>query len=252
MRVSPRFVGRLGLADVITVANAALGFVAAAVATSNPTLAARLILLAAIADGLDGVVARKRGSTPAGEYLDSLADVASFAVAPAVFVFAIARADFVAGGSLPGGSVAFSLAVLAAFVAMAVVRLGLYTVYDLGDDHTEGVQTTLAATLLATIHLAGVSAFLPMSEGKLLLVVAALFVYMMVASIPYPELYARDALLLGALQALALLFPTFGDGVFARALLLFALAYLLLSPRFYWRSTGPGGETVRERDGAGE
>ena len=126
MRISPRFVGRLGLADVITVANAALGFVAAALATVDPSLAARLILLAAIADGLDGVVARWRGGTPAGEYLDSLADVASFAVAPAVFVFAIARGEFVAGGGLADLSVVPAVGVPAAFVAMAVVRLGLY------------------------------------------------------------------------------------------------------------------------------
>ena len=236
MRVSPRFVGRLGLADAITVANAALGFVATAVATVDPTLAARLILLAAIADGLDGVVARARGSTPAGEYLDSLADVASFAVAPAVFVFALARNEFVAGGTLPGGSILLLLAVPAAFVAMAVVRLGLYTAYDLGDAHTEGVQTTLAATLLATIHLADVAGVLGVSEGLLLLGLAGLSVYLMVAPISYPELFARDALLLGGLQALALLFPSFTGRVFPRGLLLFALAYLLLAPAFYWRS----------------
>jgi CDP-diacylglycerol--serine O-phosphatidyltransferase len=236
MRVSPRFVGRLGLADAITVANAALGFVAAAVATVNPTIAARLILLAAIADGLDGVVARKRGGTPAGEYLDSLADVASFAVAPAVFVFALARREFVAGGALADASVLLALGVPAAFVAMAVVRLGLYTAYDLGDSYTEGVQTTLAATVLATLHLAGIAGIVGVSEGVLLLAVAGISVYLMVAPVTYPELFARDALLLGGLQALALLFPAFAGRVFPRALLLFALAYLLLAPRFYWRS----------------
>ena len=238
MRISPRFVGRLGLADVITVANAALGFVAAALATVDPSLAARLILLAAIADGLDGVVARWRGGTPAGEYLDSLADVASFAVAPAVFVFAIARGEFVTGGGLADLSVVPAVGVPAAFVAMAVVRLGLYTAYDLGDAHTEGVQTTLAATLLATIHLAGVADLLGVSEATLLLGLAALSVYLMVAPVSYPELFARDALLLGGLQALALLFPAFAGRTFPRALLLFALAYLLLAPRFYWRGAG--------------
>jgi len=238
MRVSPRFVGRLGLADAVTVANAALGFVAAAFATVNPTLAARLILLAAIADGLDGVIARKRGGTPAGEYLDSLADVASFAVAPALFVFGISRSAFVSGGGLADASVLLAIVVPAAFVAMAVVRLGLYTAYDLGDAHTEGVQTTLAATLLATIHLAGVADILGVNEAALLLGFAALSVYLMVAPVTYPELFARDALLLGGLQALALLFPTFVGRVFPRGLLLFALAYLLLAPRFYWRSMG--------------
>ena len=89
--MQPRFLGQLGLADAVTVANAAVGFVAAAVAVGDPTLAARLVLLAAIADGLDGVIARARGGTPVGDYLDSLADVASFGVAPAVLVYGVAR-----------------------------------------------------------------------------------------------------------------------------------------------------------------
>jgi CDP-diacylglycerol--serine O-phosphatidyltransferase len=241
MRASPRFVGRLGLADVVTVTNAVLGFIAAAVAATNPTLAARLILLAAIADGLDGVIARVRGGTPTGAYLDSLSDVASFAVAPAVFIFAVARQELTAGQGLTELSVLVALAIPAAFVAVAVVRLGLYTAYDLGHAHTEGVQTTLAATLLATIHLADVADIIGISEAVLLLGAAGLAVYLMVAPVAYPELLARDALLLGGLQALALLFPRFGDRVFARVLLLFALAYLLLSPWLYWRSVGATG-----------
>ena len=55
--MQPRFVGRLGVADAVTATNAALGFLATAAAVVDPGLAARLVLLAAIADGLDGVVA---------------------------------------------------------------------------------------------------------------------------------------------------------------------------------------------------
>ena len=84
--MKPRFVGRLGLADVVTVSNAAVGFLAAVAATVDVGLAARLLLLAAIADALDGVVARRRGGTAVGPYLDSLADVGSFGVAPALLV----------------------------------------------------------------------------------------------------------------------------------------------------------------------
>jgi CDP-diacylglycerol--serine O-phosphatidyltransferase len=57
----------------------------------------------------------------------------------------------------------------------------------------------------------------------------------MVASIRYPDLYARDATILGGLQFLAVLFPTIGSRVFPRSLLLFAVAYLVLAPSFYWR-----------------
>ena len=225
--MQPRFLGQLGLADAVTVANAALGFVAAAVAPADPALSARLILLAAIADGLDGVVARARGGTPVGDYLDALADVASFGVAPAVFVHAVATD----GGAVPlASSLGLAAAVFpAAFVAMAVVRLGFYLLLDREAPETEGVQTTLAGTILAVAYLAGVA------EPTVLLAATALLTYLMIASVSYPDLYARDALVLGGLQALAIAFPAALGRVFPRSLLLFAVAYLVLAPFIYWR-----------------
>lgn len=235
--MQPRFVGRMGAADAVTVTNAALGFVAGAVAAVDPGLSARLILLAAIADGLDGVFARAFGSTPMGEFLDSLADVASFSVAPALLVFAVAREELSPFGSLtladPLDALTLeaiaTVAVPALFVAVGVVRLALYTAYDLGDESTEGVQTTLASTILAAAYLGGVT------DAAVLLVGTAAFLYLMVAPIEYPELYARDALVLGFVQILAVVFPGVLDGVFPRALLLAALGYMILGPRFYWR-----------------
>jgi len=223
--MQPRFLGQLGLADAVTVANAALGFAAAAVAAADPTLAARLVLLAAIADGLDGVVARARGGTPVGDHLDSLADVASFGVAPAVLVHAVART----GTDGSPAATAVAVGVPAMFVAMAVVRLGFYMLEDRHAEETEGVQTTLAATILAVAYLAGIT------DPPVLLAAVAVFTYLMVAPVTYPELYARDALVLGGLQALAVLFPEVGGRVFPRSLLLFAVGYLVLAPFVYWR-----------------
>jgi CDP-diacylglycerol--serine O-phosphatidyltransferase len=235
-----RFVGRLGVADAVTVANAALGFLAAVAATVEPRLAAQLVLLAAIADGLDGVVARKLGSTPAGEYLDSLADVASFGVAPAVLAFAVARRQWsLAEPSLP---TAAAFCVPAIFVAMAVVRLALYTAYEVGNAHTVGVPTTLSATVLAAAVLAGVS------NPVIVLGATGLFAYLMVTSVTYPDLLARDALAMGGVQALAVLAPTAFGRAFPLVLLGAALAYLLLGPRYYWREVTVHEEDAREAD----
>ena len=235
MRVSPRFVGHLGVADAATVANAALGFAAAAVATVDVHLAARLLLLAAITDGIDGVLARVYGGTEVGPLLDSLADVASFGVAPATLVFVVASGEWGLSTDAPDVRLAVSLVVTALFVAMAVVRLGLYTAYDSGDASTEGVQTTLVATVLALLVLAGVPPLLGVSTAALLLAVAGVSVYLMVAPVPYPDLYTRDQLVFGGLQGLAVLLPEALGRAFPRVLLLFALGYLLLAPRFYWR-----------------
>lgn len=227
--MKPRFVGRLSLADVVTTANASLGFLAVVSATVDARFAARLVLLAAVADGLDGVIARRFGGSSAGEYLDSLADVASFGVAPAALVVAIASEQWGFTGSEFTTMNLLTLAVPALFVAMAVVRLGMYTAFDTDDAITVGVPTTLAATIIAATILTGVLG----ATG--LLAATALFCYLMVSTIEYPDLLARDALIMGVVHTLAVFFPDFQGRTFPYAIFFLALAYLTLGPLFYWR-----------------
>ncbi|WP_227354695.1 protein sorting system archaetidylserine synthase [Haladaptatus salinisoli] len=235
--MKPRFVGRLSLADAVTVSNAALGFLAVATATANPELAARLILLAAVADGLDGVLARHVGSSAAGPYLDSLADMASFSVAPAMLVVAVVREAW----GFDALRVAVALAGGALFVAMAIVRLGLYTAYDTDDDVTEGVPTTLASVIISAGVLAG------FTDPFVLVPLAFVLAGLMVSTITYPDLLARDALIMGIVHSLAVLVPDFRGRAFPYALLTLALAYLVLSPQFYWRTTD--GKTAPTTEG---
>ncbi|MFB6304874.1 MAG: protein sorting system archaetidylserine synthase [Haloferacaceae archaeon] len=218
-----RFVGRLGPADVVTVANAAMGFVAAVTAAGAPELAARLVLAAAIADALDGIVARRYGGTAAGTYLDALADVASFGVAPALLVAHRALSTW----SDPTLR-ALGVAVPALYVAMAVVRLGLYTAYDADDSETKGVQTTLAATVLAAGVLAG------LVTTPLLVVLTGVLAVLMVTRTTYPDLHPQDASVMGLVQAAAVVSRGWIGRGFAYALLFLALAYLVFAPRHYW------------------
>ncbi|EMA52139.1 protein sorting system archaetidylserine synthase [Halococcus thailandensis] len=225
MATRPRFVAALSLADGVTATNAALGFLAAALAPFSPPLAARFVLLAAVADGLDGVLATHVGSTPVGEFLDSLADVASFCVAPALLVVSTVRLE--RGTMLPEEAGWLALAIAALFVVSGVVRLGLYTAYDVERGWTEGVQTTLAATVLAAGLLAGIA------TPVVLVGATAVFAGLMVAPIGYPDLRVRDALVMGIVQAGAIVAPSVLFRVFPRVLLACALAYLVLGPRFY-------------------
>ena len=224
--MQPRFLGRLGVADAVTATNAAIGFAAVATAAVDPELAARLILLAAIADGLDGVVARRLGGTDVGPLLDSLADVASFGVAPAALVYAVATDG---GTAITTPFAVAALVASALYVAMAVVRLAIYTLEDSNRAETVGVQTTLSATLLSVTYLAGIR------EPVALIALVAACSYLMVAPISYPDLYARDAVILGGLQALAIAFPVAFNRVLPRSLLVFAVGYLVLAPVAYWR-----------------
>ena len=236
----PRFVGRLGVADAVTIANAALGFVAVVATFVDVRLAARLVLLAAIADGLDGILARRYGGTPAGPYLDSLADVSSFAIAPAVLAFVVVTEGFGVGFETLTLELLLTGVVCALFVAMAVARLGMYTAYDTAANYTEGVQTTLAATIIGAAILAGVA------DPWLVLAITATFCYLMVSRIRYPDLLARDALVMGVVHALAILIPDFAGRTFPYALLTLGLAYMLLAPWLYWANSFGSTEAVAD------
>lgn len=219
---------RLGLADAMTLVNAVVGVAAMVAAfTASPGVVARLILLAAVADGLDGVIARRRGGTDVGPYLDSMADIVSFGTAPAILVFAVTHAAWAPFVDEP---VRYGLAVAvpALFVVLSLVRTGLYTVYVGADETRPGIQNTLAASILAAGYLAGFTA------APLVLGAAAVLSVLMVAPLPYPKLVARDAMLMGVVQVGAIVRPAAYQRVLPRLLLLAALAYLLLGPRYYW------------------
>lgn len=219
---------RLGWADVMSLLNAVVGVVAMVAAfTATPGVVARLILLAAVADGLDGIIARYQGGTAVGPYLDSMADVVSFGTAPALFAFAVARDAWAPLSSDPP-QYALAVAVASLFVVFSLVRTGLYTVYVDTDENRPGIQNTLAASILAAAYLAG------LTQVWLLLAAAVVLSILMVAPVPYPKLAARDALLMGVVQIGAILRPSLLQRVLPRILLVAALAYLLLAPRFYW------------------
>jgi CDP-diacylglycerol--serine O-phosphatidyltransferase len=112
-------------ADWFTLANAVCGF--GAVLTSMSYLqtgdvgrlyvASAAILAALVFDVLDGRIARwRQTSSPLGRELDSLADVISFGVAPAVLAYACGMQGFL------------DRVVLAYFVACGVSRLARYNV----------------------------------------------------------------------------------------------------------------------------
>jgi CDP-diacylglycerol---serine O-phosphatidyltransferase len=112
-------------ADLITLANGAAGTAAifasmsylSAVEIWRIYLAVALLVLALLFDIADGKVARRRGEhSPFGQELDSLADIVSFGVAPAVLGYALGMRGFLDG------------VILIYFVACGISRLARYNV----------------------------------------------------------------------------------------------------------------------------
>ncbi|MEF8775113.1 MAG: protein sorting system archaetidylserine synthase [Haloarculaceae archaeon] len=226
--MSFRLAERLGRADLVTLANAVLGVAAVAVAlVGRLDLVARLLLLAAIADGLDGIVARRYGGSAVGPTLDAMADVVSFGAAPAVFVLAVARAGLPPVASDPTGYV-LATAVAALVVSFSLVRAAMYTVHFPGETRRPGIQNTLLASILAAAYLAGLTEPIPV------IILAAVLSVLQVAPVSYPKLRTRDAFAMGAVQFGAVVAPTLASRLFPRALLLAAVAYSILAPKLYW------------------
>jgi len=178
--VAPRHLSMLRSftpADLLTIGNASCGTIAIFLcldflATGERrylSIAFFLLPLALVLDVLDGYVARldrSRQSTLGGD-LDSLSDVISFGVAPAVLGFTL---------GLRGG---WDMLVLTYFVVCGVSRLARFnaTVADLTDQGTGKVkyfQGTPIPTSIALVAVLGVAFALGRTEEHLWLGVSRL------------------------------------------------------------------------------
>lgn len=120
----------LSVADVISIANAIFGVLAIIYLFSclgtcdvfRVRASFSLILLALLADGLDGILARKFGKSEIGEYLDSMADMTSFVIAPAVFIYYIYSSSF---GFIFYNNI-YLLFALILFIAFGIIRLASF------------------------------------------------------------------------------------------------------------------------------
>jgi CDP-diacylglycerol--serine O-phosphatidyltransferase len=131
------------LPHLITTANLAFGFFAIVQSfAGRHDLAALGIVLAAVADGIDGLIARLAGaSSKFGMEYDSIADTVSFGVAPAMLAFSAGNLHVL---GRPGWVMAFVFTVCAALrLARFNVSPGRYK------GRFEGMPSPAAASMVA-------------------------------------------------------------------------------------------------------
>jgi CDP-diacylglycerol--serine O-phosphatidyltransferase len=165
---------RISIAISITFLNLLAGCLSlVATINENYAAAALLILIAVVMDSLDGRVARHLDSTTSiGKELDSLCDLVSFGVAPALLIYSQLLADkwFVAG-----------LIVVLVYVACGAFRLARFNVSG-APDYFMGVPITFAGLFLAIVSL--LSAYLPV---WMIVLLVLLLSYLMISSIRVPK-----------------------------------------------------------------
>ena len=188
---------------------------------SHFELAAVMILIAFVCDGLDGRVARlSRTSSHFGVEFDSLSDVVAFGVAPAVIAYCWSLRLLGAWGVVISGM----------FVICAALRLARFNVQTASADKRRfvGLPVPGAAAMIAGCVLA-YSYFELESPHALVSVMAPLTVALaslMISRVPYPSFKtvnlhqrARVELIAAMLLALAFLFamPQFSFFMLAAA-----------------------------------
>jgi len=183
----------------------------------NFALAAWFIIAAAVLDLLDGRVARmSRTGSAFGAELDSLVDVISFGVAPALLLYF---------WRFRGGEWAWLLSFI--YVLAAALRLARFNVVQAGQAKTHfiGLSSPISGITLAsaypftqTLFFQQQFGFLPLSLAMVLLTIV--LALLMVSQVPYPVL------------------PTVGlrtwKGRFSLAAHLFALAGALYFPEYFF------------------
>jgi len=193
------------LPSLITILNCVCGFIAMILASKHHfALAGYLVLVAMIADMLDGRVARMSNNTSSfGGQLDSLCDVISFGVAPALIAvmildYKLSQANL--AESIDSFIHRFIWFSAAAYVSCAAIRLARFNVENEEDESAHmnfvGLPSPAAAGLIVSIIIFQRENLTMLSEESFLF---RTFDYFFVAILP-PVMLATAMLMVSRIR----------------------------------------------------
>lgn len=213
-------------ADIISLLNASFGFLAVLVlllGTVLPTslqmrLAVTFIFLGILADGLDGIIARKKGKGPLGEYIEAMSDMSSMVIAPSLVVLFIYQKT--AAESIP--LLLILLAIILLYVVCGIIRLAAFHPLK----HQKSFLGLPASA--ATLTLLVVSVFY--ASLLYILPIMALISLLMILPIPFPKPTWRINALTTGLIIITLLLWNLFFTIAPLSLLFCLLLYIFLGP----------------------
>lgn len=185
------------IADIASITNAICGLLAIfLILNGNNIASAQLLLLAVVFDCIDGTLARKFNTHSFGafgETIDSLADMISFGVAPAIVLYMISNSYWIIIPSL-------------IIVVCGLLRLTRYnTMIEYQDEPTKtflGLPIPVTSTLLAALILAGITnIYIPII---LLMIVSIL----MVSEVKYPKIKNKKIVTIAAILIILCIIPS--------------------------------------------
>lgn len=153
-------------ANILTIGNMSFGG-AALMATLNGaySYSVLFIFIAAFLDRFDGIVARKLNQESAlGKQLDSMSDIISFGVAPAILIYQLALIDFGIAGMI------FTVI----YISSGAFRLARFNISE-SNGYFTGLPITAAGTVL-TLSFFGLSVLPPVFYMFLMLISSLLMI----------------------------------------------------------------------------
>lgn len=133
-------------ANILTLSNLFLGCFAILFSINdNLKLSVLLIFIAALADRFDGMAARKMNiESDLGKQLDSMSDIISFGVAPALLLYTRVLYEFGAPGAF----------LTALYIGCGALRLARFNISENNDGYFTGLPITASGCLATLCFLA--------------------------------------------------------------------------------------------------
>ncbi|MDO5861144.1 MAG: archaetidylserine synthase [Methanobrevibacter sp.] len=188
-------------------------------------LSAILMIIAIMFDSVDGWVARKTKRDDRlgfGKNIDSLSDVVSFGVAPAVFIYT----------SINTTSIPLHVTVILVSLLIVVCGVLRLTRYNVIADHVEingfiGFPIPGMSFIVATLYLSG------LYSTYLALLLSAIVAVLMISNVKYPKFANMPIIAISCILIILIILPIptvlFNINIPALILLLFCLYYLIIN-----------------------
>ena len=216
----------IATSDIISLLNMSSGFLSILCSINNYfELSAILMIIAIMFDSTDGWVARKTNRNDSlgfGKNIDSLSDIVSFGVAPAVFIYT----------SINTTSIPLQLIVILVSLLIVVCGILRLTRYNVIADHIKtsgfiGFPIPGISFILATLYLSG------LFNIYSALILASIVSILMISNIKYPKFSNMPIIAISCILIILLILPiptiVYGINVPALILLLFCLYYLIIN-----------------------
>jgi len=199
----------INVPDLFSIMNASSGFLSIIMILKDALgVACQLMLLAIIFDSIDGWIARRikrKDDNDFGKNVDSLSDIISFGVAPALLIYSITTFRYI------------NILVSLLIVTCGILRLSRFNVIaDVKGDTFVGLPIPTMAAFVSSIYLSGI-----LNEYIILLTVTTISL-IMISSIEYPKINMKN----GAIIAIPVILTILRVKVFAMILLFMLIAYI--------------------------